>query len=60
MFKWSERFDWTITQSRLWKAVHNETGDTLIARNKSELMSRINEWDRENQDKINSRESVLI
>ncbi len=42
----SKRTDWTIKQAAMWVATHNETGETLVARTREALMSKINEWDR--------------
>jgi uncharacterized membrane protein len=42
----SKRTDWTIQQAAMWTATHNETGETLVARTREALMSKINEWDR--------------
>lgn len=37
---------WTIKQAAMWVATHNETGETLVARSREALMSKINEWER--------------
>lgn len=42
----SKRTDWTIKQTAMWTATHNDTGATLVARSRESLMSKINEWDR--------------
>lgn len=42
----SKRTDWTIKHAAMWIATHNETGATLVARSKSALMSKINEWEK--------------
>lgn len=42
----SKRTDWTIKQAAMWTAIHNETGETLVARSREALMSKVNEWDR--------------
>ena len=40
------RSDWTIKQAAMWIATHNETGETLVARTREALMSKINDRDR--------------
>ena len=42
----SKRTDWTIKKAAMWVATHNATGETLVARSREALMSKINEWDR--------------
>ena len=42
----SKRTDWTIKQATMWVATHNETGETLVARTREALMSKIIEWER--------------
>ena len=43
----SDRLDWTITKKAKWLATH-KSGETLVANSKSELMSKINKFDKEN------------
>jgi len=42
----SKRTDWTIKQTAMWFATHNDTGATLVACSREALMSKINKWER--------------
>jgi hypothetical protein len=42
----SNRTEWTIKQAAMWTALHHATGETLVARTRQALMSKINEWER--------------
>lgn len=42
----TNRLEWDIFQNGRWVAYHNESGRYLIARTKSDLMSKINKWEK--------------
>lgn len=43
----TNRLDWTIEQKANWIATYNPTGKILVARTKSQLMSKINTFEKE-------------
>ena len=43
----TNRLDWDIFQKGRWIAYHNDSGRYLFARTKSDLMSKINKWEKE-------------
>lgn len=42
----TDRLDWTIEQKHLWIATNLVRDIVLVARTKSELMSKINGWEK--------------
>lgn len=42
----TDRLDWTIEQKNLWVATSHVHDIVLVGRTKSELMSKINRWEK--------------